>query len=281
MCVPLDYAKKDHVAMFCDGQGHILRKPFSVKNSPEGIAYLTAQVTRFCSHRQIDVKHVFFGGEDVGSYAENFVSTLRSGGWIVANVNAHDAKKQRANLQASTDRVDLMGIASMLLHRRANCSPAQSGVYRNLRTLVRHRKKLVVMSTEEKNRIHSVVDRLFPGFLNEKKSGICPFTKTSLHLMEDRFSPRQIRRRKRETLIEVLYRNGTAKPEIAAAMVQEYAANVLNTPNEYINTLQLSLSQHVKHRCCSGCRFIRGNWKSTRAKTIKQFGFLYGHHSQG
>jgi len=68
MCVPIDYAKKDHIVMFCNGSGHILRKPFSVKNSPEGIEYLTEQVTRSCSHRHIDLKHVFFGGEDVGSY---------------------------------------------------------------------------------------------------------------------------------------------------------------------------------------------------------------------
>ncbi|MGD8298851.1 MAG: hypothetical protein PVG67_20785, partial [Desulfobacterales bacterium] len=40
MCVPIDYAKKDHVVMFCNGYGDILRKPFSVKNSPEGIDYL-------------------------------------------------------------------------------------------------------------------------------------------------------------------------------------------------------------------------------------------------
>ena len=250
MCVPMDYAKKDHVVMFCDGQGHIFRKPFSVKNSPEGIQYLTEQVNRSCNRRKIDLKHVFFGGEDVGSYAENFVNTLRSGGWIVAGVNAHDAKKQRANLQASTDRVDLMGIASMLLNRRANCSPAQSGIYRNLRTLVRHRRKLVVMSTEEKNRIHSAVDRLFPGFLNEKKSGICPFSESSLYLMEDRFSPHQIRRRKRKKLIEVLHRFGTKKPESTAPRLQEYAARVLNTPDEYISTLQLSLAQHVKHFRC-------------------------------
>ena len=43
MCVPIDYAKKDHVVMFCNGHGDILRKPFSVKNSPEGIEYLTEQ----------------------------------------------------------------------------------------------------------------------------------------------------------------------------------------------------------------------------------------------
>ena len=250
MCVPIDYAKKDHMVMFCNGYGHILRKPFSVKNSPEGIEYLTEQVTRSCSHRHIDPKHVFFGGEDVGSYAENFTNTLRSGGWIVAGVNAHDAKEQRANIQASTDRLDLMGIASMLLNRRGNCSPAQSGIYRNLRTLVRHRRKLVSMSTEEKNRIHTVVDRLFPGFLDEKKTGILPFSKSSLYLMENRFSPRQIRRRKRHKLIEVLHRYGTTKPENTATKLQEYAVRVLNTPDEYITTLQLSLAQHVKHFRC-------------------------------
>ena len=47
----------------------------------------------------------------------------------MANVNAHDAKKQRENLQASTDRIDLMGIAMMLLNLRAKCSPAQDGIY--------------------------------------------------------------------------------------------------------------------------------------------------------
>ena len=32
MCIPMDYAKKDHVAMFCNGNGKILRKPFSIEN---------------------------------------------------------------------------------------------------------------------------------------------------------------------------------------------------------------------------------------------------------
>ena len=250
MCVPIDVAKKDHVVMFCNGYGDILRKPFSVKNSPEGIKYLAEQVARSCRHRGISLNHVFFGGEDVNAYAKNFVNTLRSKGWVVAGVNAHDAKKQRANLQASTDRLDLMGIATMLLNCRANCCPAQSGVYRNLRTLVRHRRKLVAMSTEVKNRIHTVVDRIFPGFLDESKSGIIAFTKSSLYLMEDRFSPSQIRRRRRQKLIEILKRFGTSKPESTAAKLQQYAAQVLHTSVEYISTLQLSLAQHVKHLRC-------------------------------
>jgi len=43
MCVPMDYAKKDHLVMFCNGHGDILRKPFSVKNSPEGIVSSLAE----------------------------------------------------------------------------------------------------------------------------------------------------------------------------------------------------------------------------------------------
>jgi len=250
MCVPIDYAKKDHIVMFCNGHGDILRKPFPIKNTPEGVNHLAEQVSRSCRYHRINPAHVYFGGEDGGSYAENFANTLRAKGWLVAGVNAHDAKKQRENLQASTDRLDLMGIARMLLNRRGNCCPAQSGVYRNLRNLVRHRRKLVVMTTEVRNRIHTVVDRLFPGFLSERNSGITPFSKSSLWLMENRFSAPQIRRRKRQPLIESLRRNGMPKPDHAASKLQEYASRVLNTPDEYIDTLQLSLSQHVTHHRC-------------------------------
>ena len=249
MCVPIDYAKKDHLVMFCDGSGQVLRKPFMVKNNPDSVRYLIDQVNRSCRHRHIQPQHVFFGGEDLNSYAENFAFALREKGFLVANVNSHDAKKQRENLQASTDRVDLMGIATMLLNRRANCCPAQSGVYRNLRTLVRHRKKLVKMKTAVRNRIHTLVDRLFPGFLNEKKSGIIPFSNSSLYLMQERFSAPQIARRRRATLIRNLKKRGTLKTEKVAAKLQHYAAEVLNPPDEYTATLQISLSSHVGHYC--------------------------------
>jgi len=250
MCIPMDYAKKHHVVMFCNGYGDIIRKPFPIKNSPEGVDYLVDQVKRSCAHRSIKLQHVFFGGEDISSYSENFVHTLRSMGWIVASVNAHEAKKQRENLQASTDRLDLMGIATMLLNRRANTNPAQSGIYRNLRTIVRHRKKLVKMKTEVKNRIHTVVDHLFPGFLDETQSGIRPFSKSSLYLMSDRFSARQLSRRKLKPLTKALNRFGTRNPGQAAAKLQGYASKAFTAPEPHMNTLQLSLSCHTKHYSC-------------------------------
>ena len=273
MCVPIDYAKKDHLVMFCNGNGEVLRKPFSVKNSVDGVKYLIDQVNRSCRHRHIQSEHVFFGGEDVNSYAENFANTIRTNGWLVANVNAHDAKKQRENLQASTDRLDLMGIATMLLNRRANCCPAQTGVYRNLRTLVRHRKKLVKMKTEVRNRIHTIVDRLFPGFLNERKSGVLPFSNSSLYLMQERFSAPQIRRRQRGALIRNLEKRGTKKADQVAAKLQEYASQVLTTPDEYTATLQVSLASHVTHYRClfDGARQLVNEMAQLLAQTQGAF----------
>jgi len=250
MCIPMDFAKRHHVVMFCNGYGDILRKPFPVKNSPEGLDYLVDQVKRSCVHRSIKLQHVFFGGEDVSSCSENFVHSLRSKGWLVASVNAHEAKKQRENLQASTDRLDLMGIASMLLSRRANTRPAQSGIYKNLRTIVRHRKKLVKMKTEVKNRIHAVVDQLFPGFLNEKRSGIMPFSKSSLYLMSNRFSAHQMTRRQLNPLTKALKRFGTQNPGRATLKLKSYAAKAFSAPQPHMHTLQLSLSSHVKHYSC-------------------------------
>ena len=84
--------KKDHTVMFCNGNGKIIRKPFSIKNSKAGKGYLIEQVTKFCRHHGIDLQHVLFGGEDYGSYTDNFITALRSDNWLVAGVNAHDAK---------------------------------------------------------------------------------------------------------------------------------------------------------------------------------------------
>jgi len=250
MCVPIDYAKKDHLAMFCDGNGRIIRKPFSVKNSQEGKNYLIDQVTKSCRHHGIGRQHTFFGGEDCGSYADNFIAALRSENWIVAGVNAFDAKRHRENLQASTDQLDLLGICKVLLSCRGNCSPAQSGIYWNLRMLVRQRRKFVAMTTGVKNRIHSIVDRIFPGFLNEKKSGILPFSRCSLLLMEDRFSVHQIRRRRRSTLTKLLSRHAVHHPDRCAKKLQNYAGQVLRPPIKAISTLQLSLKQQTKLYGC-------------------------------
>jgi len=250
----IDYAKRDHVVLLCNGNGDVLHKPFTVKNTPEGVDFLLNQINSTCRYHKINLKHAYCGGEDCGSYTENFADSLREHGLLVAGVNAEDAKKQRENVQASTDRLDLLGIARMLINRRGNCAPSQCGHYRNMRTLTRHRRKLVSLSTEERNRMHTLVDRLFPGYLDADNSGLTPFHAPSLRLMEDRFSARQIARRNRKTLAGLISRAGGLNAPETASTLQSYAASVLPVTPEYIPTLQLSLAQHVQlYRCLHEC----------------------------
>lgn len=87
MYVPIDYAKRDHLVMFCYGYGEVLRNPFSVKNSIDGVKYLLDQVSRCCRHRHIRPEYVFFGGED--GLSRNRVETIIQFGKIfIALVSA-------------------------------------------------------------------------------------------------------------------------------------------------------------------------------------------------
>jgi transposase len=188
---------------------------------------------------------VFFGGEDYPSYAENFLRRLRQEQFLVVRVNAWEAKQQRDNFQASSDSLDLLGIARCCLNRRGQSVRDLPEAYPNLRLATRDRDKLVRMRTAVSNRIHSYVDRLFPGFLSEGKSALEPFSKASLELMEDRFSPAQLRRRPRQALAQWLGRRGVTQPRDTADQLKQLAQQALEPAPEQTFLLQHTLAQLV------------------------------------
>tara|TARA_B110001454_G_scaffold155645_1_gene144960 strand:- start:464 stop:739 length:276 start_codon:yes stop_codon:yes gene_type:complete len=91
--VALDYAKRKHVALCCDGNGDVLKEPFPVENNAEGVAYLCEQVEATARRRKIAKDTIFFGGEDQPSYVVNFVTALHQRGYLVARVNAYEASE--------------------------------------------------------------------------------------------------------------------------------------------------------------------------------------------
>lgn len=251
LCVPIDYAKKTHVALCCNGAGDELKSPFPVKNTPEGLDFLLQKTEGLCQKHHIEKKHIFFGGEECGTFASNFIYELRNQGYLVIGVHAHRAKQYRENVKASTDKLDLLGIAKALLNRQGH--PVGTDNMDYLRMITRHRRTLVKAVTALGNRIHAWADQLCPGFLDEKLSGIVPFSDASLLLMEDRFSPRQIRGRKQNALIGKLRNAGTKHPQQAAEKLKEFVSNVLPPAAYRIDSLQLCIQDDVRlykqHRC--------------------------------
>jgi transposase len=245
MCVALDYAKAQHVALICNGLGDLLKPSFAVDNTLQGADKLLTELRACAKRKKIRPEHVFFGGEDYPSYAENFIRNLRNEKFLVVRVNAWEAKQQRDNFQASSDCLDLLGIARCCLNRRGESVRDLPEAYPNLRIATRDRDKLVRMRTAVSNRIHSYVDRLFPGFLSVGKTGLDPFCRASLELMEDRFSPCQLSRRPRQALAEWLGRRGIAQPKERADQLKQLAKDVLQPAPEQTVMLQQTLAQLV------------------------------------
>lgn len=261
LCVALDYAKRKHVALCCDGNGDILRQPFPVENSAEGVSFLIKQITATARRRKIPKCNIFFGGEDEPSYVANFTAALRLRRYLVLRVNAAEAAQNRENLIASTDLLDLLGIAKTLLSRRARAtghstpaSPADSknptDIYFEIREITRSRRILVRQQTAASNRIHALVDQLFPGFLDSSRSPLTPFCEASLALMKERFSSIEIARRRPLTLASFLARHGIRQSDEAAAKIITLASNALPPAPQRLSALQHALTATVDLREC-------------------------------
>jgi hypothetical protein len=159
LCVALDYAKSKHVALICDGNGEILKTAFAVENNSAGIAHLIEQISATARRRKIAKDCIYLGGEDEAAYVANFTAALRDKGYLVVRVNAYEAKENRENLLASTDNLDLLGIAKTLLARRARPtgeSTTAAPAYHHLREITRCRRTLVRQQTAASNRIDGV-----------------------------------------------------------------------------------------------------------------------------
>ena len=246
LCIPIDYAKREHTALACNGAGLQLRGPFTLHNTPAGVDFLEKVVAGLCRKHAIRREHVFFGGEDGASFTFNFAHALVQKGWLGIGIHAPDAARERQNLVASTDNLDLLGIAAVLINKKwgrtlvAECSPAQV-----LRSLVHHRASLVRARSASALRLYHLADQLLPGFLDEKQSGLTPFTKPSLWVMSRGLAPRQILARKLETLTAGLERFMVHQPAEKARKLKELARAVLPPPAGLCATLQANLDHEV------------------------------------
>tara|TARA_B110000037_G_scaffold192691_1_gene227091 strand:- start:416 stop:757 length:342 start_codon:yes stop_codon:yes gene_type:complete len=68
LCVALDYAKRKHVALICDGNGDVLKSSFPVENNTAGIEHLIKEISATARHRKIPQNQIILGGEDEAAY---------------------------------------------------------------------------------------------------------------------------------------------------------------------------------------------------------------------
>ena len=75
LCVALDYAKRKHVALICDGHGDVLKAAFPGDNNAAGLAHLIQDISAAARRRKIPKDQIFIGGEDEATYVANFTAS--------------------------------------------------------------------------------------------------------------------------------------------------------------------------------------------------------------
>ena len=231
LVVPIDFAKKEHVAQICRGSGEfIFRRPMALQNTVAGADYLLKRIEGCCRKHCIPDTNVLVVGEDPPEYVSGFVHHVQAAGKLFVRVNAKEAKKYRTNTRATSDKLVLNGIAQAAMCRRAYDLVEDDELYAVMKTSERARRQLVRSATATKSRVHRCVDVLFPGFMDEKRSGLPRFSRASMELMSKDFSTGRIKRMKTETLSGLLKRNRTHNPADVVAKLKKLAQDTFAPP---------------------------------------------------
>ncbi len=244
MCVAFDYAKRSHTCIICDGEGRQLHKRMDIDNNQAGLDFLLNNIIAgLCRKHHIKHEHIFLGGEDCGSYAFNFIHALVSRGFLVVGINTKQAKNERENNKASTDLIDTIGVAGMMIKMRGRTIGAAIENVHGLKRLRRQRGAVLKAQSACKHRIYRIVDELFPGFLDTELSGIIPFSNASLWLMKERFSAPEIHMRQKPSLVKHLRRFNLKDPEGGANKLKLLTKTILPPAESMIPSLQRSLTE--------------------------------------
>lgn len=247
MVVAMDMAKAEHCALLCNGSGeYFLKKPIPVFNNQKGVNFLFEKIDGIIRRRGIERGNVIVGAEDPPHWAYNFIHAVRQGGYPFISVNAKLAKTRRQKTRASSDAIDSVGIAQVILEHRGRTLLDYDRIYAPMKEAARTRRKLVREETACKNRIHRSTEILCPGFLDESLSGLNAFTQGSLDLMERNFSCLHLRRAHVGTLARRLGKHRVEKPERVAEKIKALAEAVIPPPKDLVDYEMKSLQAKVK-----------------------------------
>ncbi len=245
--IALDYAKEVHLAQFyrADGQA-LLSKALTVWNGLSGVEYLEKRLLEQCRKDGVDISEVLLSVEDPPSYARGFLLHLRNRGVRMVRVNPAEAAKYRRNRRASSDEIDLDGIALAAILGKGRVQSAGCDLYGDLRALVIDQYKFGKMETRLKNQIHQLVDQLFPGFLSKSRSGLEPFGAASIFMLESGIFPERILAMRDRTLSEKLSRFGIRNIPGTTEKIRRLALDAPTLPEVQRDSLITLLNIRLK-----------------------------------
>ncbi|NQU39822.1 MAG: hypothetical protein HQ523_07705 [Lentisphaerae bacterium] len=114
ICVPIDYAKRQHTALVCNGKGEQMHGVFHIHNTPAGVEFVEDIIRGLCKKHSIPKANAFFGGEDCSAIAFNFIHAMLQKGYVGIGLNARDAAAERTAMGVTAQHLTYLFVSTDL-----------------------------------------------------------------------------------------------------------------------------------------------------------------------
>lgn len=163
--VGIDVAKDKHDCFAMSSDGEILFENLTIKNTLDGFNLLLTSIFNF----EKNLDNIKVGLEATGHYSNNIVNFLITKGFTLYLINPLQTslfRKGQSLRKTKTDKLDARFIATMLIS--GNFKPYSKELYHisELKSLVRHRFRLVKERSKCKVSFARLLTILFPEFEN-------------------------------------------------------------------------------------------------------------------
>lgn len=161
--IGIDVASQKHDCCIIDSNGEVLSENFTFANTLDGFTFLMDTIHSFLPSKSLaDVR---IGLESTGHYSTNLVSFLRSKELNITvfnplHVNLY--RKGQTLRKTKTDKTDARFLAVMLFSDNSKSYTPLSYQITELKSLVRHRFRLIALRSKLKVSVSRLITILFP-----------------------------------------------------------------------------------------------------------------------
>ena len=234
--VGIDIAKDKHDCFAMNSDGEILLENFTFQNNSDGFNLFFNSISLFNE----SFENIKVGLEATGHYSNNILNFLTSKGFNVYVINPLQTnlyRKGQSLRKTKTDKLDARFIATMLITSNIKSYSNLSYHIFELKSLVRHRFRLVQERSKFKTSLSRLITLVFP----ELEKIVWSISQNSvLYLLNELPSVKDISECNLKHLTNILERYSMGKYSRAKALeIRELAKNS-------IGTISISLSFELK-----------------------------------
>jgi transposase len=161
--VGIDVAKNKHDFCIIDSDGVIHINHQTISNSLDGFKFLVSSIRSALS--ESDRSNVKIGLESTGHYSINITNYLQHSGFEIITLNPLSTslfRKAHTLRKTKTDKTDAMVIATMLITDDSKSYSPISYQIQELKSLTRHRYRLIGYRSKLKLSMTRLIDIVFP-----------------------------------------------------------------------------------------------------------------------